>query len=154
MFKRKVVVLPSNKKDELNAHAVDWNTKFDFKSALQLASSSKKIMDTTTTSVAVWLKQRKEGKARIEKKKRGNYGYTSTQSGGGGAFAIPNTKIRRKGHYVTRDRNQIKKKKERMQERNLRSLVSSDTLRSQALDNALDRELGRRLSAQRLKLGI
>ena len=102
--------------------------------------SSKKIVDTTTTSVVSWLKKRKERQLAVRGKSR--------------RVGEKPRALKRAPFYVTRNRNKRKKHVAMLKSRNRQNRVSSDSLRSKALDTALDRELQRRLTVQRIKLGM
>jgi len=145
VFRRKVAMLPSKqdrfaKVDLVSHHMSDAyaqaaNRKKQPHMHVSLdtdARSLRAMAGTTHGSVALWLKKRQDGKEKMLKK-----------------IEKSNRRVRRQPFYVTRDRSKKRERKSVMVKRE-----TSDTLRSRALDNALDRELARRLVAQRRVLGL
>ena len=141
VFKRKVASLPPNdqkdnrlEKIDLVSHHMSRSSKTSSKSGKSGKDDPRSMAGTTQGSVALWLQKREDGMARRTMRETREV-----------------KRIRRPSFYVTRDRS---KKKNQSRKSVMGKRVTSDTLRSRALDNALDRELGRRLTAQRKILGL
>ena len=146
VFRRKVAMLPSKKNRFDKVDLVSHHMSEAFANSKHGSSngnirgnltgnglSLRAMAGTIQGSVAVWLKHREDGKERQRQQNQRKI----------------KRKVRRTPFYVTRDRSKRKARTGLVKKR-----VTTDTLKSRALENALDRELGRRLSKQRLLLGL
>jgi hypothetical protein len=144
VFKRKVASLPKQKRDRLSKvdlashHMSSRNGGKGGKDGKDgkdgKGDDPRSMAGVTQGSVALWLKRREDGRVRRASRETREI-----------------RRNRRPSFYVTRDRS---KKKKLLRKSVVGERVTSDTLRSRALDNALDRELGRRMTAQRRILGL